>query len=319
MTDGSPSPFLSAAQPVCPPDLLRKAQACVAPRVAIARAGADMPMQAAKEATDLGIMTPVFTGEPDDIRRIADRLNWDISSYPLIAATGETAAGLAAARACGAGEADILMKGQLHSDTFLKTAIARQSNLRTHARLVHIFHITHPDGGKPLLICDGAVNVAPDVENRKAATREVVKLLHKLGNARPKIAFLSATESVIPSVPSSVQARELADWARANIAAADFSGPLALDLILSVAAAQIKGLTGDPVAGHADAVIVPDIVSGNVLFKALVYLAGGCAAGIISGAKVPLLLTSRADPPAARLASIALAVVASAKSKAPQG
>lgn len=318
MTHGDSSAFLATVEPVCPADLIARAQACPTPRVAIARAGADMPMQAAKEATDLGIMTPVFTGEAKDIHRIAESLNWDISRYPLIQTDGEAAAGAAAARACGAGQADVLMKGQLHSDAFLKAAIARDSGLRTHSRLVHIFHITHPSGGKPLLVCDGAVNVAPTVEIRKLATQEVVTLLHKLGNPRPKVAFLSATESPIPSVPSSLEADELCLWAKDHIADADFSGPLALDLILSAKAARIKGLQNDSVAGHADAVIVPDIVAGNVLFKALVYLSGGCAAGLITGAKVPLLLTSRADPPAARLASIALAAVASAAAKAPQ-
>jgi len=310
MMQTQPSPFLSAVDPVCPADLLTRAQACPTPRVAIARAGAEMPMHAAKIATELGIMTPVFTGEPDDINHWAERLNWDISAFRILPAVGETESGALAAKACGAGEADVLMKGQLHSDAFLKAAIARQSGLRTHARLVHIFHISHPNGGKPLLICDGAVNVSPDVANRKIATLEMVTLLHKLGNARPKIAFLSATESPIPAVPSSVEADELCQWARANIPNADFSGPLALDLILSAKAAAVKGLADDPVAGKADAVIVPDIVSGNVLFKSLVYLSGGCAAGLITGAKVPLLLTSRADPPAARLASIALAAVA---------
>lgn len=313
------SPFLCPIEPVCPPDLLDLAKALPTPRVAIARAGADLPMQAAKQATELGIMTPVFTGERDDIKRVADHLNWDISTYPLINTSGEAEAGAAAAAACGRGEADILMKGQLHSDTFLKTAISKAAGLRTGNRLIHIFHLSHPAGGRPILITDGAVNVAPDLATRKIATQEVVALLHKLGSARPKIAFLSATESPIPSIPSSTEALELRDWAIKSIKDADFSGPLALDLILSAHSAAIKGMADDPVAGQADAVVVPDIVSGNVLFKALVYLSGGCAAGLISGAKVPLLLTSRSDPPAARLASIALAAVASSKHKAPLG
>ncbi|HBN30787.1 MAG: phosphate acyltransferase [Rhodobacterales bacterium] len=310
------SPFLSQIEPVCPADLLARAQALPPPRVAIARAGAELPMIAAKEATDLGIMTPVFTGERSDIQRVADQLNWDISSYPLIDTIGEADAGAAAAYACGHDQADILMKGQLHSDMFLKTAIAKTAGLRTGNRLIHIFHLSHPAGGQPILITDAAVNVSPDLATRKTAAQEVVTLLHKLGNSRPKIAFLSATESPISSIPSSTEARELRDWAIENIADADFSGPLALDLILSAHSAAIKGMADDPVAGRADAIVVPDIVSGNVLFKALVYLSGGCAAGLITGAKVPLLLTSRSDPPAARLASIALAAVASAKNTA---
>ncbi len=143
--------------------------------------------------------------------------------------------------------------------------------------------------------------------------RSVVALLRTLGTDRPKIALLSATESVLAAVPSSVEGRALAEWATEHLPEADVAGPLALDLILSSDAAQTKGLGNDPVAGRADAIIVPDIVSGNALFKALVYVGGGCAAGIVMGAKVPILLTSRADPAAARMASVALACVVAAE------
>ena len=160
-----------------------------------------------------------------------------------------------------------------------------------------------------MLISDAAVNVAPDMETRQSSIVEVKKLLNKLGNDRPKIAILSATDCVIEAVPSSVEGRALADWAKANVDGIDVSGPLALDLIISPEAVATKKLTDDPVAGHADAIIVPDIVSGNALFKAFVYLTGGCAAGVGTGAKVPILLTSRADPPAARIASAALAAI----------
>ena len=134
-------------------------------------------------------------------------------------------------------------------------------------------------------------------------------LVVNAGSSSIKVAFLSATESPIESVPSSMEGRELRDWARENVDGADFSGPLAFDLIMSPKAVAAKKLTGNPVAGQADAIIVPDIVSGNALFKSFVYLCGGCAAGIVLGAKVPILLTSRADPPAARLASACLAAL----------
>lgn len=310
MNDSATSPFLSNRVPVCPPDLLARAKTCPTSRVAIANAGALIPMQAAKVATELGLITPLFTGNAADIQRIAAHISWDISAYTLLEAPDEASAGAAAAHACGEDQADILMKGDIHSDTFLRSALARDAGLRSAHRLVHIFHITHPDGGRPILISDAAVNVSPDMETLEVATSEVVSLLHKLGEARPKIAFLSATETPTKAVPSSVSAAALCEWARASLQGADFSGPLALDLILSPKSAELKHLGDDPVAGFADAVIVPDIVSGNALFKSLVYLAGGCAAGLVTGAKVPLLLTSRADPPAARLASIALAVVA---------
>ena len=306
----TPSPFLSAAQARCPEDVLKLAQSFEPPRVAIARAGAPLPMQAAKDATEAGIMTPVFTGEPAMIAAEAEKLGWDISKFEVIAAEGEEEAGKAAAFACGEDRADVLMKGQLHTDVFMKSALNREAGLRTGNRLVHIFHISHPEGGRPLVISDAAVNVAPNIETRKDATVAVVDLLRKLGTDHPRVAFLSATESVIPSMPSSVEADELATWAKDTIAGASFSGPLAMDLILSPESVATQGLSDDPVAGKADAIIVPDIVSGNAIFKSLVYLSGGCAAGIVMGAKVPILLTSRADPPAARLASAALAAIA---------
>jgi len=306
------APFLCQRAPVCPPDLIARAAALPTPRVAIARAGSPLPMQAAQEATEAGIMIPVFVGEATDIQAEAQALNWDISAYALHATTGEDQAAEVAAHLCGAGEADVLMKGQLHTDAFMKAALQRDAGLRTDQRLYHIFHITHPDGGRPILVSDAAVNVAPNIETRKSAILGCVDLLNRLGNDRPKIAILSATESVIPSVPSSVEGDELATWAATEVTGADVAGPLALDLILSPDAVATKGLSGHPVAGMADAVIVPDIVSGNVLFKALVYLSGGCAGGIVMGAKVPILLTSRADPPAARLASAALAAIVSA-------
>ena len=303
------SPFLSPREATAPADLIARAQGFGAPRVAIARAGAPLPMEAAEDATKAGIMTPVFVGEADMIRAEAAKLDWDISGYALHDTTGEEEAGKTAAALCGAGEADVLMKGQLHTDVFMKSAVSRDAGLRTGARFVHIFHISHPDGGKPILISDAAVNVSPDLTTRQSAIVEVRKLLNKLGNDRPKIAILSATESAIPSVPSSMDGKALAEWAKANVEGIDVSGPLALDLIISPKAVATKKLTDDPVAGQADAIIVPDIVSGNALFKAFVYLTGGCAAGVVTGAKVPILLTSRADPPAARIASAALAAI----------
>lgn len=303
------SPFLATREPQAPADLIAMAKGFAAPRVAIARAGATLPMEAAQDATQAGIMIPVFVGEADAIQSEAAKLNWDISAYAIHDTQGEEEAGKVAAELCGTGDADVLMKGNLHTDVFMKSAVARDAGLRTGKRFVHIFHISHPDGGKPILISDAAVNVAPNIETRQDCITECVALLNRLGNTRPKIAILSATESAIPSVPSSMDGAELAAWAKDNVAGADVSGPLAFDLIMSPEAVATKKLTSDPVAGQADAIVVPDIVAGNALFKAFVYLKGGCAAGIVTGAKVPILLTSRADPAAARMASAALAAI----------
>ena len=302
--------FLSNDAAVAPANIIKLAQDAPSPRVAIARAGAPLPMLAAKEAFEANMMVPIFTGERHMIEAEAEKLDWDISGFELIEADGEVESGMAAAKACGDGRADVLMKGQLHTDNFMRAAVARDNGLRTGKRFVHIFHITK--GDQAITISDAAVNVSPNIDTRKDATQEVVTLLHKIGNARPKVAFLSATESAIPSVPSSMDAQELCEWAKANVEGADFSGPLAFDLIMSPKAVAAKKLTDDPVAGQADAIIVPDIVSGNALFKSFVYLTGGCAGGIVMGAKVPILLTSRADPAAARLSSIALGAIVAA-------
>ena len=266
---GMNNKFISGADPICPADLLERARSGNVPRVAIARAGAPLPMQAAFEATNAGIMTPIFVGEADDIHAQADKLRWDISAYQLIDTHGEAEAGITAATLCGQGSADVLMKGQLHTDVFMKSALNRDAGLRMGAKFVHLFSMTHPEGGTPIVISDAAVNVSPDIATRQDATRSVVKLLKALGVEHPKVAFLSATEVVIPAVPSSLEGAELAAWARENIEGADFAGPLALDLIFSEKSRDIKGLQGDPVAGQADGIIVPEIVSGNTLFKAM--------------------------------------------------
>ncbi len=311
----APNPFLSRAEAVCPPELLKRALNFAAPRIAIARAGAPAPMEAAKEALEAGVMVPVFVGEPDRIEREAAALEWDISAFDLIPARGEDSSAVAASGLVREGGADVLMKGHLHTDSFMKAAINRNHGLRTDSRFVHIFHMTAPGGGRPFLIADAAVNVAPSIGTRQDAIRHVADLARRLGIERPAIAILSATETPIDSVPSSIDARDLAHWANEHVPEADVRGPLAMDLILSAEAAATKGIVDDPVAGRADAVVVPDIVAGNTLFKTLVYVGGACAAGIVMGAAAPILLTSRADPAAARIASAALAQILCAKPK----
>ena len=303
------NPFLSKQDAVCPEHLLTLAKQNPPARTAIVRAGSSLPMQAAKDACDIGIMEPVFVGEKPDIEAIADELDWDISSYEIHDTCGEEEAAQAAALLGNQGKVDVIMKGNLHTDTFMGALIKRDTGIRTASRLVHVFYITDPVEQRPLIVCDGAVNVTPDIKTRQVAIVAVDQLARATGIERPKIALLSATESAIPSVPSSMEAAELQSWAQENIPTSDVRGPLALDLILSQDSAMTKGLADDPVAGKADAVVVPDIVSGNALFKSLVYIGGGCAAGIVMGGKIPVLLTSRADPPAARLASAALASI----------
>ena len=300
------SAFLSKEEPVCPDWLLSLAGGNTV-RVAIARASAASSIAVAQEAVASGLAAPILVGEADEIAKLADAASFDISSLEIHDTKGEEEAGMKAAALCGAGDADVLMKGQLHTDVFMKTALNRDNGLRTGSRFVHQFVMLKGDYD-PIVISDAAVNVAPDLDTRKDATKSVVEMLRLL-KREPRVAFLSATESPIPSVPSAIEGRELAEWAKSEMPDAAFSGPLATDLILSEKAVKIKGLQDDPVAGHANGIIVPEIVSGNTLFKALAYLSGACSGGLVVGGKVPILLTSRADPASARLASIALASI----------
>lgn len=291
----------------CPESLLDKARALGPVPVAVACADAAMPLESCRAATDAGIMNPVLCGNPERIAAEAQKIGWAIDGFDVVPADGEEAGALVAAQTVREGRAGVLMKGQVHTDVFMKAALNKEVGLRGAGRFVHVFHITPPHRDAPILISDGAVNVAPDFETRKVAVQAVIDVSKAVGLAQPKIAVLSATEEPIPSVPSAVAAAELVDWAREAHPDAIFSGPLALDLILSKASARIKSREADPVTGAADAIIVPDIVAGNVLFKAMVYMCGGCAAGVVLGGRAPIVLTSRADPPEARLASLALA------------
>ncbi|MDP4796054.1 MAG: bifunctional enoyl-CoA hydratase/phosphate acetyltransferase, partial [Rhodospirillales bacterium] len=208
-----------------------------------------------------------------------------------------------------ANEVQALMKGQLHTDTIMRAVVARSAGLRTERRISHVFHMTVPNSEKALMITDGAVNVAPDERTLMDIVRNAVDLAHALGYARPKVAMLSGSESVIESMPSTVLAKRIVDRARGGeITDADVDGPFGFDNAVSPHAAELKGITS-PVAGKADILAVPNIEMGNGLFKMLVYFRSALAAGVVLGAKVPIVLTSRADPPEARLAASAIAQI----------
>jgi phosphate acetyltransferase len=202
------------------------------------------------------------------------------------------------------------MKGQLHTDVFMGALLDKSVGLRTGNRLVHVFAIFPPDGSAPVMVSDAAVNVSPDDKTKQQSMTQMARLSPLIGQDRPRLAVLSATETPIESMPASLEAARQADWARAHLSEVDVSGPLSFDLALSGTSVELKGVVGDDVAGQANCFLLPEIVAGNILYKAFVYLGGGCAAGIVVGGAVPVLLTSRADPPAARLASVALAAVA---------
>ena len=310
--------FIHPVQAECPQGLLAAARERGRLNLLVVRASAPLPIEAAFHAYQAGIAQPVLVGEADRIEAEAATLGWDLSDIAVIDSNGEAEAAAKAASLLQASllEPDALpigavMKGQLHTDVFMAALLKREVGLRIGNRLVHIFAIYPPDSGAgPVLVSDAAVNVTPDEKTQNQSMIEMCALAKKLGHTRPKLAILSATETPIESMPASMAAAERAKWAKTHLVDTDISGPLSFDLALSANAVATKGIRGDTVAGRANCLLVPDIVSGNILYKALVYLGGGCAAGIVLGGAVPILLTSRADPPAARLASIALAGIA---------
>ena len=309
MTHSGTSSFLSSVTPVCPQWLLDQARQNAGTDFVVAIVGANtmVAMETAMMASQHGIATPHLIGDTDIIHDLARQLSWDINDIGITAASGEDDIVMAAIALVHSGAVHAVMKGHVHTDRFMSGMLKRDHGIRGDTRMVHIFAMFPADGGKPLLISDAAVNVEPDMKTRQTMLTELVRVAQALGQTRPAIAIISATETPIASVPSSIAASELADWGHAHITDADISGPLSFDLAISPDAVAIKGLTDDPVAGHADALIMPELTSGNALYKSLVWLKGACAAGVVTGGKVPIMLTSRADPPSARLASVALA------------
>lgn len=253
-------------------------------------------------------MEPVLVGDRTAITAAAERIDWDIGGFEIVDAADEATAGMAAAKLCGDGAADALMKGHIHTDAFVRGILSRDSGLRTGRRLTHVFHMTVPDDDKVLLITDAAINVAPDIETRLQAAANAVDLAIALGIESPKVAVLSASEEATEAMPSTLDAAEITARAVSAIPNASVYGPLAFDNAVSPEAAAIKGID-HPVAGHADILLVPTIETGNALFKIMVYFMSACAAGIVMGANVPAILTSRADPPEARLAAAAIAAI----------
>ena len=301
-----PTPFLSQQAPQCPAWLLESAATAAPFVMGVVGANSLVAMETARDAHKAGLATPHLIGDDEVIRKFAAELNWDIANIAITHATDEDTIVTTATELVKDGTIQALMKGHVHTDRFMAGIIKRSSGIRGDNRLVHIFALFPADGGKPLLLTDGAVNVAPDFTTRQVMLSEMVRVAQILGRTRPRIAIISATETPITSVPDSLAAAELAAWGKTHLPQADISGPLSLDLALSPDAVAIKGIKDDAVAGFSDGLIMPDLTSGNVLFKALVWFKGACAAGVVIGGNVPIMLTSRADSPAARLASVAL-------------
>ena len=300
--------FLSPFAPACPSLLLTQAKGGPPPRVALVNAGATTPLLGLREATEAGLAEPILLGTPSKIRAAAEEIGWDIRPFRLIEAPAESASPNAAALVLK-GEADSIMKGQIHTSTFLKGLLPSAVGLRAKGTIcAHMFHITVPGDDRPLILTDAALNAAPDVPARQAALTHAVRLALALEIERPYAGLLAASEDVTPGIPSTGECATIAAWAQTALPQAVVQGPMALDLILSREAAQIKGFAGE-VPGQADIIVVPEITTGNALFKLMSLGMAACAGGVVMGLKVPLLLTSRSQGAADRLASAALAAV----------
>ncbi len=262
------------------------------------------------DAAKASIIEPVLVGPRDKIVALADKHFFDISPYELIDTTHSHESAAKAVELCRTGHTEALMKGSLHTDEFIAAILKKDRGLRTESRISHVFILDVPTYPRPLFITDAAINIYPTLEDKIHIVKNSIGLAHALGIDTPKVAILSAVETINPKIPSTLEAASLCKMAdRGQITGAILDGPLAFDNAISKQAAAIKGIRSD-VAGDADIFVVPDLEAGNMLAKQLTYLIDADAAGIVLGARVPIVLNSRADTPKARLASCAVAAAA---------
>jgi len=301
--------MLSNKEIVCPNNLLNVAHKKKGIKAGIVNAGKPLPMLSVQDAVKEGLIEPIFIGDEKEIRRCAEDLKWDISKYEIINEPVENNTATIAAKLASEKKIRIIVKGHIHTDILMKEVLKREYNLLGKTRLSHIWHMTLGKEDKPLIITDGALNVLPNVKTKMHILKNVINFSHRIGIMKPKISILSATEEVLDSIPSSKDAEELTRLAKKENLAADVFGPLAFDNSISKKSAFIKGIKNE-VAGIADVLLVPSVEAGNGLVKMLIYFCGACAAGVVLGGKVPVVITSRSDEAPARLASIAAAVVA---------
>jgi phosphate acetyltransferase len=296
--------------------------------MAVVGAGGKLALESARRATETGLIEPCLVGDREAIAAIAESIAWDLSGIRVEQAGDEAKAAETAVALARGGEVAALMKGQIHTDALMRAVVARDIGLRGGRRISHVFHMTIPGREGELLISDAAINVSPDPATRIDIIANAVQVLHALGNDEPKVAVLSATETPIEAMPSSQEAAEISRRAaQGEVSGAVVDGPFALDVAISPAASAVKGVDS-PVAGRADILLVPNIETGNSLYKAMVHLPNietgnslykamvhfmsATAAGLVMGARVPIVLTSRADPPEARLTAVALAAIVAA-------
>ena len=301
--------MLSNKEIVCPNNLLNKAHEKKGVKVAVVNAGKPLPMLSVQDAVTENLIEPIFIGDKKEILKCATDLKWDISKFEIIDEPIENNTAKIAAQLASKGKVKIIVKGHIHTDVLMKEVLKREYNLLGKTRLSHIWHMTVEKDDKPLIITDGALNVLPNVKTKMHILKNAINFSNRIGISRPKVSVLSATEEVLESVPSSLDAAEITKLAKDENLEADVFGPLAFDNSISKKSAGIKGIKNS-VAGEADILLVPSVETGNGLVKMMIYFMGACAAGVVVGGKVPVVITSRSDEAQARLASIAAAVVA---------
>ena len=301
--------MLSDKKIVCPNNLLTVAKKKGTIGAAIVNAGEIFPMESVLKAVENNLINPIFIGDENQIKKYAEKLNWDISKFKIINETSENSTAPIAAKLASEGKVKIIVKGHIHTDILMKAVLKRDLNLIGKTRLSHVWHMTLNKDDKPFIITDGVVNVLPKLEVKMHILKNAVDFANKIGIARPKVAVLSATEEVIESVPSSIEADLITKRAIKENINADVFGPLAFDNSVSKKSAAIKKIK-NAVSGNVDIMLVPNVETGNALVKMMIYFMGACAAGVVLGGKAPVVITSRSDEAEARLASIAASIVA---------
>ena len=266
-------------------------------------------LEGAVRAAEAHLIVPVLVGPEAKIRAVAQTIGLDITPYEIVGTEHSHTAAAKAVALARAGKVEALMKGSLHTDELMHEVTAAETGLRTARRISHAFVMDVPLYPDPLIITDAAINIFPHLEDKRDICQNAIDLAHVLGFKDPKVAVLSAVETVTTKIPSTLDAAALCKMAdRGQITGALIDGPLAFDNAVSVEAARTKHIVS-PVAGNANILLVPDLEAGNILAKQLVYLADAGAAGIVLGARIPIMLTSRADTPRGRIASAAVAVL----------
>jgi len=290
-------------------DILQQATALGPLPMAVAHPCSREALLGAVEAADHGIATPVLIGPRSKLSKLAEELDIDISRFELIDTPHSHASAEQAVSLVREGYADMLMKGSLHTDEFMSEVLARTTGIRTDRRISHVFIMKVESYPRYLFITDAAISIEPDLMTKRDICQNAIDLTHALGIACPKVAILAAVETINPAMRATLDAAALCKMAeRGQIKGAILDGPLAFDNAISHEAADTKGIVSE-VAGDPDILLVPDLESGNMLAKQLTYLAAAASAGIVMGARVPIVLTSRAEDATGRLASAAVANV----------